>query len=156
MTKSEYLNSLQEKLEKFGKELQEEIVEDYKQHFAEGEKQGRTEEEIIEELGNVEEMIRELSEMDQDRDPDREYKKIERERNCTYIGEYNSIELSGEEADIVLEPSEGNQIQVEYENNGNLESQLQYDFYQYDKNGIFFRRKFQNQNSGKDHVYLSK
>ena len=78
MTKSEYLNSLQEKLEKFGKELQEEIVEDYKQHFAEGEKQGRTEEEIIEELGNVEEMIRELSEMDQDRDPDREYKKIER------------------------------------------------------------------------------
>ena len=150
MTKSEYLNSLQEKLEKFGKELQEEIVEDYKQHFAEGEKQGRTEEEIIEELGNVEEMIRELSEMDQDRDPDREYKKIERERNCTYIGEYNSIELSGEEADIVLEPSEGNQIQVEYENNGNLESQLQYDFYQYDKNGIFFagvRRKYSGENT---------
>ncbi|MDE7353471.1 MAG: DUF4097 family beta strand repeat-containing protein [Acetatifactor sp.] len=138
MTKNDYLDSLKEKLEKFGKELQEEILEDYRQHFAEGEKQGRTEEEIIEELGNVEEMIRELSEMDQDREPDREYKKIERERNCTYIGEYKGIELSGEEADILLEPSEENRIQVEYKNDKGAETQLQYDFYQYDKDGIFF------------------
>ena len=62
MTKSEYMQRLQEKLDSFGKELSEEILEDYRQHFAEGELQGRTDEEIIEELGNIEDMIRELSE----------------------------------------------------------------------------------------------
>lgn len=138
MTRSEYMNSLQEKLEKFGKELQEEIMEDYRQHFAEGEKQGRTEEEIIDELGNVEEMIRELAEMDQDRDPDNEYRTIERERNCTYTGEYKGIELAGEEADIRLEVSDGNQIQVDYKNDGNMKERLQYEFYQYDKDGKFY------------------
>ena len=33
MTKQEYMASLQEKLERFGRELQEEILEDYRQHF---------------------------------------------------------------------------------------------------------------------------
>ena len=55
---------LQEKLERFGRELQEEILEDYRQHFAEGANEGKSEEEIIEELGNIEEMIRELAEED--------------------------------------------------------------------------------------------
>ena len=62
MNKQEYMKKLQERLESFGKELQEEIMEDYRQHFAEGENEGKSEEEIIEELGNIEEMIRELSE----------------------------------------------------------------------------------------------
>lgn len=60
MTRSEYLNKLQEQLEKFGNELQQEIMEDYSRHFAEGEAAGRTDQEIIEELGNIEDMIREL------------------------------------------------------------------------------------------------
>ena len=38
MKKMEYLEKLREKLETFGKELQEEILEDYREHFAEGEK----------------------------------------------------------------------------------------------------------------------
>lgn len=62
MTKQEYMQKLQENLERFGQELQEDILEDYRQHFAEGEKQGKSEEEIIEELGNIEEMIGELTE----------------------------------------------------------------------------------------------
>ena len=37
MNKQEYMKKLQERLENFGKELQEEIMEDYRQHFAEGE-----------------------------------------------------------------------------------------------------------------------
>ena len=56
MNKQEYMKKLQERLENFGKELQEEIMEDYRQHFAEGENEGKSEEEIIEELGNIEEM----------------------------------------------------------------------------------------------------
>ncbi len=60
MTRAEYLGKLREQLEKFGNELQQEIMEDYDQHFAEGEAEGRTDEEIIQELGNIEDMIREL------------------------------------------------------------------------------------------------
>ena len=48
MTKQEYMQNLQEKLERFGQELQEEILEDYRQHFAEGENEGKSQEEIIE------------------------------------------------------------------------------------------------------------
>lgn len=40
MTKQEYLQKLQEKLERFSQELQEEILEDYRQHFAEGRTKG--------------------------------------------------------------------------------------------------------------------
>lgn len=61
MTKAEYMGKLQEKLERFGREMQEEILEDYRQHFSEGENEGKSEEEIIEELGNIEDMISELS-----------------------------------------------------------------------------------------------
>ena len=62
MTKLEYMRRLQEKLDNFSKELREDILEDYHQHFAEGELQGKTDEEIIAELGNIEDMVRELSE----------------------------------------------------------------------------------------------
>ncbi len=62
MTKIEYIQKLQEKLDNFSKELREDILEDYNQHFAEGELQGKTDEEIIEELGNIEDIVRELSE----------------------------------------------------------------------------------------------
>lgn len=64
MTRAEYMEKLWEKLENFGRELQEDIMEDYRQHFAEGERQGKTEEEIIRELGNIEDMVRDLPESD--------------------------------------------------------------------------------------------
>ena len=34
MTKAEYMKKLQEKLEQFNQGLQEEILEDYEQHFS--------------------------------------------------------------------------------------------------------------------------
>ena len=70
MTREEYLGKLQEQLEKFGNELQQEIMEDYNQHFAEGEAEGRTDEEIIQELGNIEDMIRELRYTEAEMQPD--------------------------------------------------------------------------------------
>ncbi|MCM1057214.1 MAG: DUF4097 family beta strand repeat-containing protein [Firmicutes bacterium] len=68
MTKSEYMKALQEKLECFNRELQQEIMEDYEQHFAEGIAAGKTEEEIVAELGSIEDMIQELPEEDLSRD----------------------------------------------------------------------------------------
>lgn len=71
------MQKLQEKLDRFSKELQEDILEDYRQHFAEGELQGKTDEEIIEELGNIEDMIRELSESELKEDMGHKLRGIE-------------------------------------------------------------------------------
>ncbi|MDE7224277.1 MAG: DUF1700 domain-containing protein, partial [Acetatifactor sp.] len=64
MTKTEYMKTLQEKLQRYNIAVEREILEDYEQHFAEGLAQGHTEEEIITELGNIEDMLQEFSEED--------------------------------------------------------------------------------------------
>lgn len=156
MTKAEYMQKLQEKLERFGQELQEEILEDYRQHFAEGEHEGKSEEEIIDELGNIEEMIKELSEEDlseefekkaleavgqelQDNEAksDAEAQNEEVNRRFSYSGFYKAIVLEGKVADICVEPSDNDQIHVEYSAKG-VVNQLNYEFYQYEEDGTFY------------------
>lgn len=156
MTKAEYMQKLQEKLERFGQELQEEIMEDYRQHFAEGEHEGKSEEEIIEELGNIEEMIRELSEEDlqeefgkkaleavgqelqsEETKSDAETGNEETNRRFSYSGLYKAVALEGKVADIYVEPSENDQIHVEYTAQG-INAQLNYEFYQYEEDGTFY------------------
>ncbi len=162
MTKQEYMANLQEKLERFGRELQEEILEDYRQHFTEGENEGKSDEEIIEELGNIEEMIRELSEDDLPQEfaqrameqgglaesdmqevskageaPDREPKDTDLKRTFSYSGFYKSMVLEGKVANVRVERSEDDQIHVEYEARG-VSSQVNYEYYQYEEDGIFY------------------
>lgn len=194
MTKQEYMQKLQENLERFGQELQEDILEDYRQHFAEGEKQGKSEEEIIEELGNIEEMIRELAEEDvsggsgQTRDGRNIFDRIKdvmpevkvevgksleglekgfkdfgknfeglgknfegfgknfegfgknfegyvSEQNFTHTGECGAIVLTGELADITIEPSEDDMIHVCYQNNGG--AGRRYEVFEYEEDGAY-------------------
>ncbi len=162
MTKQEYMEKLQEKLERFGRELQEEILEDYRQHFAEGVNEGKSEEEIIEELGNIEEMIRELAEEDLPgefaqramesgavaergtKEPARQEDKEERgsanagaEGHFTYSGSYRAVVLEGKVANIHVERSKDEKIHVDYEAKG-VSSQLNYEYYQYEEDGIFY------------------
>lgn len=162
MTKMEYMTKLQEKLERFGRELQEEILEDYRQHFAEGENEGKSEEEIIEELGNIEEMIRELSEEDlpeefakrtmeagavaeragqdlteTEGEGNQETRDNWSDRSFSYSGHYKSVVLEGKVANVHVERSEDDQIHVEYEAKG-VNSQLNYEYYQYEEDGIFY------------------
>lgn len=159
MTKQEYMKKLQERLESFGQELQEEILEDYRQHFAEGENQGKSEEEIIEELGNIEEMIRELSEEElpeqfarrglepaavteggvekqpeENAGPNRE---TETRKSYSYSGNYKSVILEGKAANINVTRSEDERIHVDYEAKG-AGSQLYYEYYQHEEDGIFY------------------
>lgn len=129
MTKREYLNILNERLGRFNKELRDEIMEDYNRHFAEGEKQGKSDEEIIKELGNIEEMINELAEVDPTTGQDKKY--------C-YEGEYKGINLECDVADMVLELSEDGKIQVDYKNTGNSNYQQFFTFYQHEKDGVFY------------------
>ena len=154
MTKLEYMTKLQEKLEKFGKELQEEILEDYRQHFVEGESEGRSEEEIIEELGNIEEMIRELSEedlpegftqLDAGKEPDREkdveagqdVRNTDLKKSFSYSAYYKGIVLDGKVANVIVNRSEDDKIHVDYEAKG-ISNQLNYEFFQHEEDGIFY------------------
>lgn len=162
MTKQEYMASLQEKLERFGRELQEEILEDYRQHFTEGENEGKSDEEIIEELGNIEEMIRELSEDDLPEEfaqrameqgglcesagqevsgageaAQREPRDTDLKRTFSYSGFYKAMVLEGKVANVRVERSEDDQIHVEYEAKG-VSSQMNYEYYQYEEDGVFY------------------
>lgn len=162
MTKLEYMTKLQEKLEKFGKELQEEILEDYRQHFAEGENEGKSEEEIIDELGNIEEMIRELSEEDlpegfaqrplepgsraegagQDKAEQGEeegvnVKDADLKKSFSYSAYYKGVVLEGKAASVIVSRSEDDRIHVDYEAKG-VSNQLNYEYYQYEEDGIFY------------------
>ena len=150
MNKEEYMRILKERLERFSQELQDDILEDYEQHFTEGQKQGRSEEEIIRELGNIEEMIQELSDVD-----DESYKEnttgateeqgragiVESDfavsgQNYTYDESYEAIELEGTIADIILEPSEDGKLHIEYKNELEEKYRQFCNFYYYEKNGV--------------------
>lgn len=160
MNKQEYMKKLQERLESFGKELQEEIMEDYRQHFAEGENEGKSEEEIIEELGNIEEMIRELSEDElpegfaqrtlepatvsegngeevAETEESVNQEETETKRAFSYTGYYKAVVLEGKVADVYVTQSENDQIHVDYEAKG-LSSQQNYEYYQYEEDGTFY------------------
>lgn len=63
MTKQEYMNQLKEKLNVFDNKLAQEILDDYEGHFRDGKANGRSEEEICEELGNIDEMVEELKQL---------------------------------------------------------------------------------------------
>ena len=160
MTKLEYMKKLQEKLEKFGKELQEEILEDYRQHFAEGENEGKSEEEIIDELGNIEEMIRELSEEDLpegfaqldpggraenagqvtetgEEEEEQDVKDTDLKKSFSYSAYYKGIVLEGKAANVFVSRSEDNRIHVDYEVKG-VSNQLNYEYYQHEEDGVFY------------------
>ena len=141
MTKVECLNKLQEKLQKFSNDLQTEIMDDYMQHFAEGEQLGKSEEEIIAELGNIEDMIRDLPEdevVQQNEGSLAEIVEAESNRQNGYDGNYSEIVIDGSVADVIVTESEDGRIYVDYRNDGDLDCQLKYEFYQYEENGVFY------------------
>lgn len=66
MSKADYMKELIEKLAGFEEELVQEIVSDYEEHFANGAVKGKKEEDVIAELGTVDELISELQELQQE------------------------------------------------------------------------------------------
>ncbi|MEA5027012.1 MAG: DUF4097 family beta strand repeat-containing protein [Erysipelotrichaceae bacterium] len=62
MIKQEYMDALEKALEPYDDDLRQEIMNDFEEHFVYGLKSGHTEEEIINSLGSVEEVIRNIDE----------------------------------------------------------------------------------------------
>lgn len=202
MTRAEYLNKLQEQMEKFGNELRQEIMEDYSRHFAEGAAAGRTDEEIIEELGNIEDMIRELKYVEVETQPDEgvegagqdkgdnaaqgcgeggdaaqdggsvgqtgdaaqdggnvgqdeEAEQLSVPGDEISAGDFKSVVLKTGVADIVLVQSEDEAVHVDYRNDGSQEDKMKYEFYQYEKDGVFYAgvRRNKNYNDGKQRSF---
>lgn len=61
MTKNEYMEKLNEALSGFDSEIRDEIVADYEEHFEAGQANGKTDDEIAEELGSIEDLVNELN-----------------------------------------------------------------------------------------------
>ena len=68
MTKAEYMRHVEEKLKNYDRDFVDEILENYEQHFEAGLKNGQTEEEICEELGNIENLLGDIQEVLGDKD----------------------------------------------------------------------------------------
>ncbi len=127
MKKNEYMRLLKEKLNQFDETLQRDILEDYMRHFAEGELAGRSEEELIQELGDIDEMILELEDEINERHPIVEKKEIESDF-------FRGIKMNLEIGDVQLIPSHDNQLHID--TSGNLNSEC-YAVNQSEENGIF-------------------
>lgn len=63
MNKMEYLNALKEALKETDESIMEEIVSDYEEHFQVGIEKGKSEEQICEELGSINDLVDEIKEV---------------------------------------------------------------------------------------------
>lgn len=61
MNREQYMTKLSDALACFDKEIRDEIISDYNEHFDMGALNGKTEEQIAEELGSIEELVDELA-----------------------------------------------------------------------------------------------
>lgn len=64
MNKSEYMSELKQALSELDEETRKEMLEDYEEHFQIGLAEGKSEEAIINELGEISELVKELKHMD--------------------------------------------------------------------------------------------
>ena len=60
MSRQEYMKNLIEALSEFDEDIREEIINDYEDHFVNGTKSGKSEDEIAKELGSIDELVSDL------------------------------------------------------------------------------------------------
>ena len=83
MNRQEYMDTLSKALDGFGTDIKDEIMSDYEEHFTDGLANGKTEEQIIAELGPIEDLVRELKSLkDEEKKDQREF--IEKEAKKTF------------------------------------------------------------------------
>lgn len=153
MTKNEYMKMLEIQLGKFSQSTRQEILEDYENHFAEAISQGKSEEEIINELGDIQDMIDEI--------PDEDLSQENIPENGMYDGAddsstsdadssgrrvisdctdtYRKIVADCKAADVLVRTSTDDKLYVQYENyNNSAKTDNSSNFYQYEKDGVFY------------------
>lgn len=153
MTKNEYMKMLEIQLGKFSQSTRQEILEDYENHFAEAISQGKSEEEIINELGDIQDMIDEIPDEDLSQENTPENSMYDGAEACSAAGEdssgrrvisdctgtYRKIVADCKATDVLVRTSADNKLYVQYENyNNSAKTDNSADFYQYEKDGVFY------------------
>lgn len=153
MTKNEYMKMLEIQLGKFSQSTRQEILEDYENHFAEAISQGKSEEEIINELGDIQDMIDEIPDEDLSQENTPENSMYDGAEASSAAGEDNSgrrvisdctdtyrkIMADCKAADVLVRTSADDKLYVQYENyNNSAKTDNNANFYQYEKDGVFY------------------
>nr|WP_295683608.1 DUF4097 family beta strand repeat-containing protein [uncultured Lachnoclostridium sp.] len=145
MTKNEYMEKLKETLVGFEKDLAREILEDYEEHFEMGLKKGKTEEQICEELGDINEIAKELEGLEKEHSSN-----TNEDENTTTHTEWKQEKTEGVNikdiivdalfADVIVIPSGSNQINLNYVNYGDQKQQLMYEFQSWQEGDRIFAK----------------
>ena len=153
MTKNEYMKMLEIQLGKFSQSTRQEILEDYENHFAEAMSQGKSEEEIINELGDIQDMIDEIPDEDLSQENTTENSMYDGAEACSAADEdssgrrvisdctdtYRKIVADCKATDVLVRTSADDKLYVQYENyNNSAKTDNSANFYQYEKDGVFY------------------
>lgn len=153
MTKNEYMKMLEIQLGKFSQSTRQEILEDYENHFAEAISQGKSEEEIINELGDIQDMIDEIPDEDLSQENTPENSMYDGAEASSAAGEdssgrrvisdcidtYRKIVADCKATDVLVRTSADDKLYVQYENyNNSAKTDNSANFYQYEKDGVFY------------------
>lgn len=153
MTKNEYVDKLKETLVGFEEELAREILEDYEEHFEMGLKKGKSEEQICEELGDINEIAKELKGLEKEHSTSNTNKDGNTTTNTEWKQEkaeevnLKDIIVDALFADVIVIPSGSNQINLNYVNYGDQNQQMMYEFQSWQEGDKIFAKIFKKETS---------
>ena len=136
MNKTEYMNRMRDLMENVDQDIVEEIMQDYEEHFSMGMKEGRTEEEIAAELGDPEEMAKEL------KDICGQQQHTEQRSGGEYEPQsVRRLNLECVSADVEIDVSEDGMFHLRYENDGSLRSKTMMRFREEQKGTTYYAKE---------------
>ena len=94
MNKELYLNDLKAKLSGFDNELVNEIMQDYEEHFTLGYAQGKSDEQIIESLGSIDDFVKEI---------EASYERNNKTNNMSFTIDLSSLNNLGDKLNTATE-----------------------------------------------------
>ena len=112
MTKEEYMDKLRSALAGYSESVSDEIISDYEEHFEEGLKAGKTDDEIISNLGDIDEMTQNLEDVKCGKE-----EKSDRKASSSASVSFSSLSviIDTQDTDIEMEPSDDASVHVSFE-----------------------------------------
>ena len=115
MTKDEYMKKLRSALSEYSESVRDEIISDYEEHFDEGHRAGKSDEEIMHDLGDIDEMTANLDEEKESSRRDGGKKTSSSTSTMVFSSSYSSVVIDTRDTDISLEASSDASVHVSLE-----------------------------------------
>ena len=138
MTKREYMNELRDTLSEINFAEASELLEDYENHFQAGIAEGKSEEDIIKELGTVEELAEELKGFAEEKEQKTESRKEASVVETGTDADWENIDISLISADVIVRMAEDDKMHMEYKNDQKLWSKNKMTFIGYQEGNTFY------------------